>query len=775
KRDPMAFRAACRRYAAEQVEVQKEEFARLGVLGDWEHPYLTMDPRFEADTIRELGKLLANGALYRGEKPVYWCISCETALAEAEVEYGPHRSPSIYVKFAAEGAAALDAALNDKPVYFVIWTTTPWTLPANLALAVHPEHRYALVDLGDECWIVAEALAEQVLAAAGRKGELRRSWPGKALTALSARHPWLEGARPVLPAEFVTLDAGTGIVHIAPGHGEEDYELGCRHKLKPFSPIDARGVFANDVPIVGGLRVWEANDAVIEALQARGALVAHGAIEHSYPHCWRCHNPLVFRATPQWFISMERNGLRTKALEAIERVRWWPRWGQARIRAMVSDRPDWCISRQRHWGTPITILRCRQCGSHAITTPEVIEQVARVVEREGADAWFAHPAEDFLPPEARCPDCGGTEFEKETDILDVWFDSGSTHACVLEKRPELSWPADLYLEGSDQHRGWFQSSLLEAVATRGDAPYREVLTHGFVVDERGEKMSKSRGNVVAPQEVIRQYGAEVLRLWVAASDYTGDLRISEAILEQLAETYRRIRFTLRFLLGNLADFDPGKDYVPEAQRAGIDRWALKRIAEVGEGILASYNEYNFHRIHHLVREFCAADLGGFYLDVLKDRLYCDAAASPARRSAQSTCYDLLQHLLRWIAPILPFTANEAWQHLPGEKPEHVQMAEFLPLPRPELDEEAWARFFALRARANALLDQARKQERIGANTEASVRLAVPASELEALERRLGEKLAFLLGVAEVQASDADAVERARGVKCPRCWIVRPPA
>ena len=781
---PREFRDACRAYAREQIAIQREEFARLGVLGDWESPYLTMDPAFEAGTLRELGKLLFSGHLYRGAKPVHWCIRCETALAEAELEYRDHTSPSIFVKFPARRLAGPLASLDPARTSIVIWTTTPWTLPANRALAVGGDFRYGAWRIVSsenpalapgEVVILAEELAPALFARWGVQAERAAGLDGRALAQSVFAHPWLDQEAPVWTADFVGLDAGTGVVHIAPGHGEEDYRLAKAHGVAPFCPVDAKGRFAQDTPVVGGLSLAEANDAVLEELARRGRLVERDGIRHSYPHCWRCRRPLVFRATPQWFVSMEHDRLRERALAEIGRVRWWPRWGEERIRAMVAERPDWCVSRQRHWGVPIAVILCADCGSHAITTEAVFARIVEAVQEQGIEGWFARAPEDFLDAGARCPDCGGRAFRKETDILDVWFDSGSTHACVLEPRADLAWPADLYLEGSDQHRGWFQSSLLEAVATRGQAPYRGVLTHGFVVDEKGEKMSKSRGNVVAPQEVIARYGAEVLRIWVAASDYAGDLRISESILNQQAEAYRRIRNTLRFLLGNLADFAPEAHHLAPEARTGPERWITARLGGIAAEVRRAYEDFNFSRAFYLLHQFCAVDLSGFYLDIRKDALYCDAGDAPRRRAAQSALWDLAEHLVRLLAPILPFTSDEAWRHLPGRPCESVHLAEFLPPPEVSVDEEAWRRFFALRDEVNAALDAARKEGTVKSGLEAEVVLPLAAEEMQALSERLGEELATLLNVAAVQAGEAPAVKPARGVKCPRCWIVRMPA
>jgi len=675
----------------------------------------------------------------------------------------------------------IDPALTGA-VSIVIWTTTPWTIPANLAIAVGPDIEYAAVriaDAGDcdnleagEILILAEELREATLAELGASGEVLARFPGARLEHRRFRHPYLDQDAPVLVGEHVTLEAGTGAVHTAPGHGQEDYEVGRRYGLPAFNPVDDRGVFAPGTPVVEGRHVFQANDVVIEHLARVGALLRHGAVRHSYPHCWRCHKPLIFRATPQWFISMEANDLRARALAAIGEVQWTPAWGENRIRAMVESRPDWCVSRQRNWGVPITVFTCAACGSHAVTTPEVIERVAKAVEQGGADVWFSQPVSAFLPEDARCPDCGGEQFERETDILDVWFDSGSTHACVLERREELGSPADLYLEGSDQHRGWFQSSLLESVGTRGRAPYRGVLTHGFVVDEKGNKMSKSRGNVVAPQKVIRQYGADILRLWIAASDYSADIRISDAILKQLAESYRRIRNTIRFLLGSLDGFDPARDAVPLSARRPLDQWAMHRLARLSAIARESYESYQFHRIHQEAHHFCAVDMGGFYLDVLKDRLYCDAPDSERRRSARATLYDIAHALLRLIAPILPFTAEEAWAHLPGAEGESIHLQTFVDVPDCPVDEAAWARFFELREQVNTALDQARKDKIIGSSLAARVIVpALPQGFAEAVD----EPWEQLFIVARVEEGPKLAVRPAEGVKCPRCWNVGEPA
>ncbi|MCF7822032.1 MAG: isoleucine--tRNA ligase [Mariprofundaceae bacterium] len=780
------FRAECREYAAGQIDVQREEFKRLGITGDWENPYITMDYAFEANTVREIGRFLENGGLYKGAKPVHWCVSCATALAEAEVEYDDHTSHSIYVKFAA-GEALTDIAPeltgdSFEQISIVIWTTTPWTIPANLAVSVGPGIEYSAVKISaagknanlqtGEILILAEELRSDVMCAIGAEGEVVARFDGKKLDNRKFRHPYLDQDAPILVGDHVTLEAGTGSVHTAPGHGQEDYEIGIKYGLKAFNPVGDTGVFEEATPVVAGRHVYQANAIVIEHLLNCGALLETSEVRHSYPHCWRCHKPLIFRATPQWFISMDKNELREKALEAIKKTVWTPAWGENRIRAMVEARPDWCVSRQRNWGVPITAIRCSACESHAVTTPEVLEGIATQVEEGGADVWFARDVAQFLPAGARCPDCGGSEFEKETDILDVWFDSGSTHACVLEKRGDLGSPADLYLEGSDQHRGWFQSSLLESVGTRGVAPFKGVLTHGFVVDKNGNKMSKSRGNVIAPQKIIQQMGADILRLWVASSDYSADIRISDEILKQLAESYRRIRNTIRFLLGNLDGFEPGRDGVAVAERQPLDQWASHRLSELEQSVHDAFETYQFHRIHQEIHNFCSVELGGFYLDVIKDRLYCDGADSARRASARATLYDLSDTLIRLIAPILPFTAEEAWEFLPGSDNQSIHLQPFRPVADVAVDARGWDQFFSLREQVNTALDQAKKDKVVGSSIAATV--TVPGLDA-AFAERLNESYEQLFIVARVEDGANVTVRAAEGVKCPRCWNVAEPA
>ena len=631
--DPLEKIGKCRAYATKFIQVQREEFKRLGVFGDWDNPYITMAPAYQAVIAREFGRFVGRGLVYKGLKPVHWCMHCKTALAQAEVEYEDQVTPSVYVRFPLTGP--LSAAPTLPKPSLVIWTTTPWTLPANLATAVHPDEEYVALEGKGETLIVAAKLADAVAALAGL-GQPRRlaTIPGAALVGEEYRHPWIERTGRVAAApSFVRMDAGTGLVHIAPGHGEEDYELGRSLGLKIYNPVDDDGKFIPEVEHFAGLTVWEANPRIVDLLKARGVLVAQAPLTHTYPHCWRCKNPTLFRATEQWFIALDKDGLRQRALDAIRRdVRWIPAWGEERIYNMVAHRPDWTISRQRVWGVPIVAFYCQDCET-LLLEERIVEHVARIFrDGNGADEWHARSAEALLPPGTRCGTCGSSRFRKETDILDVWFDSGCSHAAVLETRPELRWPAELYLEGSDQHRGWFHSSLLEAVGTRGAPPYREVLTCGFVVDGEGRKMSKSLGNGVEPEDLLPKYGAEVLRLWVAAEDYTEDIRLSSEILDRLADAYRRMRNTFRFLLGNLSDFEPARDRQPYTSLDEVDRWVLDRLARLVDRVRRAYEEYQFHTAFHAVHNFCAVDLSALYLDIIKDRLYTSAPTDPRRRA-----------------------------------------------------------------------------------------------------------------------------------------------
>ncbi len=793
KKDTMGqadIRKLCREYAGKFVDIQREEFKRLGVFGDWEKPYLTMAYGYEATIIRELGKFVGNGSVYKGKKPVYWCGFDETALAEAEVEYADHESPSIYVKFALPDAARVLPSLKGRQASIVIWTTTPWTLVANLAIALHPEYDYVAVLSRGEVLILAEALLKQSLEKFGADDhKIIEKFKGKKLEGLKARHPFIDRDALVILGEHVTLDAGTGAVHTAPGHGQEDYEAGLRYGLDIYAPVDNKGRFTKEAGEFSGQQVFKANRAIIELLKTKGALMAEEKISHSYPHCWRCKNPVIFRATEQWFISMKSKDLLKQTTEAVQTVTWVPAWGRDRFFSMVENRPDWVISRQRAWGVPIVAFKCKACGE-LLLDQSVIDHVADIAEKEGADVWFSKSSSELLPQGTTCKKCKAGDFEKEMDILDVWFDSGVSHAAVLKKRPELSWPADMYLEGSDQHRGWFQSSLLTAVGTTGKAPYRTVLTHGFTVDGSGKKMSKSAGNVVAPQEVIDQYGAEVLRLWVSAADYRDDIRISKEILTHLAEAYRRIRNTCRYLLGNLSDFNPDADRVADNDLLEIDRWALHRLQKLIERVEKAYDEYEFHVVFHAIHNFCAVDMSAFYLDVLKDRLYTAKQTSVQRRSGQTTIHAILSALIRLMAPVLSFTADEVWSYTKeGASTASVFLSTFPKVNEQYVDAELearWDRVFAVRGEVAKVLESLRKEKKIGHSLDASVTLYAGPELLEFLDN-YRDDLAFIFIVSSVQlAKEQDAPPRAyqgqevkglkitagvaKGKKCARCWM-----
>jgi isoleucyl-tRNA synthetase len=720
---------------------------------------------------------------------VHWCATCHTALAEAEVEYEDHRTPAIFVKFPLVTPSPAAQALQGRPVSLVIWTTTPWTLPANLAIAAHPDFAYVALDVGGEILVVAADLAGGALDLWGLKGKEILKLTGREWESAVCRHPWLDRDSQVIVADYVTLTAGTGLVHIAPGHGQEDYDSGRRYGLAPYSPVDDSGRFTKEVPEFAGLGVWEANAGIIELLRSRGRLLSAADAIHSYPHCWRCKQPVIFRATEQWFISMEKNQLRQKALQAIDRVAWIPRWGRERIYLMVENRPDWCISRQRAWGVPIVAFHCRDCGE-VLLTEEILKGIINRAREEGVDFWFAESPAELLPPGSACAGCGGANFRKEMDILDVWFDSGVSFAAVCEPDPSLGFPVDLYLEGSDQHRGWFHSSLLAAVGTRGRAPYKGVLTHGFVVDGDGRKMSKSLGNVIAPQEVMEKYGAEILRLWVSAEDYRDDVRLSPDILKQLADAYRRFRNTARFMLGNLYDFDPRKDWFPPGEREELDRLALSWYAQVLERVKRAYEDYEFHQAFHRLHQFCAVEMSALYLDILKDRLYISGADSPARRAAQSTLWEILRGLTLLMAPILSFTAEEIWDFLPGtDKPESVHLAGFPQAPAGFPDAALLGKYeFLLKVRGeiNRGLEEARKAKRLATAQEARVvlgaagelygQLSGPQAELKTLAQ-VADLQVTTKGGAGLESQEVPGlwvqVEPAQGVKCVRCWFTEP--
>jgi isoleucyl-tRNA synthetase len=791
------FCRACRAYAERFVGTMSSQFQRLGVLGTWDEPYLTMDFRYQAAIARTFGQFVDRGLVYKGKKPVHWCIHCRTALAEAEVEYEDHSSPSIYVEFPLAGDAGDELAsripaLAGRNVSVLIWTTTPWTIPSNLAIAFHPEFDYAAYNVDGRAVIIAEALAERVSTAVQRPfGEPIAKMKGAELEHVRFRHPLYTRDSLGVLGDYVTLDAGTGAVHTAPGHGADDFNTGMRYGLEIYAPIGPAGHFLDEVELFGGMRVFDANPRVEEALKARGRLWHREAFLHQYPHCWRCHNPVIFLATSQWFIAMDQTvrlpadtTLRDAALDQIDNhVRWIPTWGHDRIYNMLKSRPDWCISRQRAWGVPIPAVDCTKCGE-AIVTPELVERSAAVFEKYGADAWYERDTSEFVPPGMKCPKCGGTSFEREMNILDVWFDSGSSHVAVLSVRPELTWPADMYLEGSDQHRGWFQSSLLVGLGTRGRAPYRQVLTHGFLIDVDGKKMSKSIGNTILPQDVIKQSGADILRLWIAMSDYREEIRVSKEILARVVEAYRKIRNTLRYLLANLYDFDPSTDLLTVDRLEEVDRYILARYANVAEETLHAYEEYDYGTICQTINAFTTGDLSAFYADVSKDRLYTFAAASHERRSAQTAMYVMADGLTRLLGPILSFTSDELWRYLPGRDAESVHLSAF-----PTADSlkalhnrellDRWSRLTRLRERVVAEIEPLRKDKQIGSSLQAKVVLRAGDGDLAFLEA-YSEQLPMLFIVSEVELRAANGsseprsdtqveIGRATGVKCERCW------
>ncbi len=784
KVDARTFRAACREYAARQVAAQAKDFQRLGVFGDWQHPYLTMDHRFEAEILRALGRIFAKGHVYRSRRPVHWCLDCRSALAEAEVEYEDRAANAIDVRFPLDNtalAARVGGSAGRGRVSIVIWTTTPWTLPANEAVALGADIEYALVQTATERLIVARALLAPAMQRYGESYQVLTVIPGRALEGLLAQHPLIEGKHvPVILAHHVTTETGTGAVHTAPGHGAEDYVAGLKYGLAVTNPVDARGCFVAGTVLVEGLSVREADERIIEALRGNGRLMYATTLTHSAPHCWRHKTPTIFRATSQWFIGMDRQGLRQAALAEIDRVRWVPSWGQDRIAGMVGSRPDWCISRQRVWGVPLAFFVDKEGQPHP-KTAEFIEKIASDIEQRGVDAWFDLDPATLLGAEAG-------RYEKVSDILDVWFDSGTTHAAVLRQRPDLAFPADLYLEGSDQHRGWFQSSLLASTAAYGTAPYREVLTHGFAVDASGHKMSKSRGNIVSPQQVTGTLGADVLRLWVAATDYSAEMSVSPEILNRVSDSYRRIRNTARYLLANLSGFDPGTA-LPASALLPLDVWAVTRAARLQEDIVAAYDAFQFHLIYQRLHQFCVVDMGGFYLDVLKDRLYTLPVGHPARRSAQTAIYHLLEAFVRWIAPILSFTADELWRYMPGVREASVFLTTFHTLPEvvraDGLDDTGfWGRILAVREQVGPELERLRAAGTIGSSLDADVRLFA-AADLKAELDRLGPELRFVLITSGAQVLPDTArpteavatalpglhvlVTAANGRKCVRCW------
>jgi len=792
---PAEFRKMCREFATRYVDQHRRDFKRLGVTGRWQDPYLTMSPQYEACTADAFLDFLEKGYVYRGLKPVYWCLHDETALAEAEVEYEDHTSPSIWVKFPAVGAAA--ASKLGPGVDAVIWTTTPWTLPHNRALAFHPDFEYVVIETAQGALLVAAVRVAALGSDLGLQSTgVRGRWKGRELEGLLFQHPFLkELVVPGVLADYVTLDQGTGIVHTAPGHGAEDFVTGQRYGLETYAPLDNQGRYLEGLPEYKGKTVFEANPSIVALLRDRGMLLGEAKLTHSYPLCWRCHNPVIFRATEQWFIRMDSadesskapsTSLRERALAEVPRVTWTPTWGQERMRQMLAERPDWCISRQRFWGVPIVVFFCDACGKVFEDVP-ALRNVIEWFKREGADAWFSHSAEELLPSGTRCS-CGASKFRKENDILDVWFDSGSSHLAVLE--PEGQLPADLYLEGLDQYRGWFHSSLLVGVGAREKSPYRGVLTHGWVLDEHGRPMSKSLGNTILPSEVCDKWGADLLRLWVAAQDYTADVRMSENVLQQLAEAYRKIRNTFRFAISNLTDFDPGRDSVPDSQLEEFDAWMLQRTAALAEECRAWYEGFEFHRVYHALHDFAVVELSAFYFDILKDRLYTFAAGSRQRRSAQTAVWRIADALLRLLAPILVFTSEEIWKNFPKSSaaPESVHILEFR---KPEeisagfdaKKGENWAKLSAVRVEVLKALEAARNAKEIAGALEAKVVLSADG-DLAQLLAAYAKWLPALFIVSQVErvppgqldARSAEsipglaiAIRKAEGAKCERCW------
>jgi isoleucyl-tRNA synthetase len=796
------FRKLCREYAAKFLDIQRNEFKRLMVLGQWDKPYITMDYKYEAVIAREFGKFVSKGSVYLGKKPVYWCSTCKTALAEAEVEYKEKTSPSIYVRFRWQKDKGKDAAaysrflqLEEKaPVYIMVWTTTPWTIPANLAVALKPDFDYVAARARDCIYILAEGLASLVMAHLGIKFEVIDKFKGKEIERLVFKHPLYERDSVAILADYVTLDAGTGVVHTAPGHGQEDYESGMEYGLEVYSPVDDEGRFTKDVEFFAGQFVFDANRNVNQKLKEAGALLKEEPITHSYPHCWRSKDPIIFRSTPQWFISMEKNGLRQKALEAIRAVRWDPDWGQERIYKMIETRPDWCISRQRVWGVPIIAFHCKHCGE-VVLDAELVERVAGLFEKYGCDVWFERSEKELLPSGFKCPKCQGGDFIKEDDILDVWFDSGVSYAAVCEPDPELGLPVDLYLEGSDQHRGWFHSTLLCAVGTRQKPPYKTVLTHGYVVDGEGKKLAKSAGNYIAIDELVAKYGAEIIRMWVAAENFRNDVRVDYDILDSIVKTYRKVRNTIKYLVGNLHDFDPEKEMIAREKMFLIDRWLLARTEEFKRRVKQAYEHCEYHLVYHLLNNFCAVDLSAIYIDIVRDRLYCESKSGRPRKSSQSALFCALDAMVRLMAPVLSFTAEEAYAVMPvrGERKSSVFLLDF-PEERNEwLDEkllEQMDKFFKVRNEAFKVLDQAQKDKNsgVGHPLDAEIQLQAPPKLKAFLEQfnsvsageedlarlflvssvRLVDKLSRGIESAEFEGLAVNLV-KAPGEKCQRCW------
>lgn len=778
----LELRKMCQEFVEGYIDDQRNQFKRLGVIGEWDNPYITLTHDFEAEQIRIFAEMACKGYIYKGLKPVYWCPECKTALAEAEIEYAEDPCHSIYVKFNVTDDLGKFSAMgiDPKKVYFVIWTTTTWTLPGNVAICVGPSFDYAVIKCGDEYYVMAEELYKSAMEDAEKTDyEVVATIKGSELEYMKTAHPFMDRESVVIVGDHVTLESGTGCVHTAPGHGVEDYDV-CRNypEIPIIVPVDENGVLTEEAGMFAGLKTADANKPIAEHLEKIGALFALKKIIHQYPHCWRCKNPVLFRATDQWFCSVD--DFKDDAIKAIDEVEWIPGWGKDRITSMVRERKDWCISRQRKWGVPIPIFYCEECGEPLIDK-EAMLAVADLFGKEGSNAWFTHTAEEILPKGKKCSKCGCASFTKEKDIMDVWFDSGSSHAAVLKNRPYLKWPADLYLEGADQYRGWFQSSLLTSVATMGTAPYKAVLTHGWVVDGKGRVMHKSLGNGIDPQEVIDQYGADVLRLWVASSDYHADIRISPDILKQLSEAYRKIRNTARYVLGNLNGFNPDENMVSLDELMPIDKWALAKLNILIDKVKEAYDKYEFHIVYHAIHNFCVVDMSNFYLDVLKDRLYTEKADSKARRAAQTSIYIILNAMTRMIAPILAYTSDEIWKYMPhssNEKSEHVIYNEMPEKVDISIDDDFmafWDEIHELRDDVKKSLETFIKDKTIKSSLEAKVTLAASGDKLAFLKKAENElATAFIVSEVEIVENSSELeikIEKADGEKCERCWVI----
>jgi len=777
------FREKCKKYALKYVDIQRNQFKRLGVFGDWENPYLTIDNEYESEVLKHLAAFYASGNIYKGKKPVFWCTHCKTALAEAEIEYHEHRSPSIYVKFPMlDDLSKKYQELKGKDVSVLIWTTTPWTLPANLAIAFHPEHEYSAFQVGDEVYVAAKRLIPVICEELGYPNpKILVTFKGKEMEGMKARHPFIDRESVFVLADYVTLDQGTGCVHTAPGHGQEDYLTGIKYDLDIYTPVDENGDFTGDVKKYAGMNVFEANPQIIKDMTEAGRLMNTDDIIHSYPHCWRCKNPVIFRATDQWFISMDHKGFRKKALDEVKKVRWIPYWGEGRIANMIENRPDWCISRQRSWGVPIPAFYCKKCGA-VLANKDITLHIAKVFSEQGANSWFKKSAEELLPEGIQCPDCGSTEFEKENNILDVWFESGASHN-ILNKKPGHHWPADVYIEGHDQYRGWFNSSLLIGLAAKGESPFKTCVTHGFVLDEQGRGMSKSLGNYIEPGEIIKQNGAEILRLWVSMLNFKEDARYSDQTLQRLVEAYRKIRNTWRFMLGNVYDFNPDTEELRKQDLLFFDKWILEKCSQVGRKVIKAFQDYEYHVVFHTMYNFFTVELSSYYLDVIKDRLYCSKKDSKLRKSAQTALLKLLKSTLVLMSPILPFTTEEGWESFSGykDKSDSVHL-EFFPDFKEEWIEKdlfkEGERLGEIREKVLKKLEEAREEKIIGNSLEARVIIQASSASYSLLKKYQSSlsELFIVSSVSLKQGQEEEMeieVKRVEWKKCERCWNYSP--